>query len=54
MALPEGASRTGQQSQQQFEFKHAVTLQDPSGKPIAPLSVVSTRVAKPSPSGVAN
>ncbi|MDO3549714.1 hypothetical protein [Ralstonia pseudosolanacearum] len=52
--LPEGASRTGQQSPQQFTFTHEVTLKDASGKPVAPASVVSTRVGKPSPSGVAN
>ncbi|WP_425952884.1 hypothetical protein [Ralstonia pseudosolanacearum] len=52
--MPEGASRTAQQSPQEFTFTHELKLQDPSGKPIAPLSVVSTRVAKPSPSGVAN
>ncbi|MGY3551179.1 hypothetical protein [Bradyrhizobium sp. USDA 4469] len=52
--LPEGASRTGQQSPQQFTFTHEVTLKDASGKPVAPASVVSTRVGKPSPSGAAN
>ncbi|MCD9228933.1 hypothetical protein ACPPTR_10495 [Ralstonia pseudosolanacearum] len=52
--LPEGASRTGQQSPQQFTFTHEVTLKDASGKPVAPANVVSTRVGKPSPSGVAN
>ncbi|WP_407122182.1 hypothetical protein [Bradyrhizobium sp. STM 3561] len=52
--MPDGASRMAQQAPQEFTFTHELKLQDPSGKPIAPLSVVSTRVAKPSPSGVAN
>ncbi|MGA4191064.1 hypothetical protein ACI2UG_04360 [Ralstonia nicotianae] len=52
--MPDGASRMAQQAPQEFTFTHELKLQDPSGKPIAPLSVVSTRVAKPSPSGVSN
>ncbi|MDN3365887.1 hypothetical protein QQO24_01710 [Ralstonia pseudosolanacearum] len=52
--MPEGASRTAQQAPQEFTFTHEVTLKDASGKPVAPASVVSTRVGKPSPSGVAN
>ncbi|MDO3558291.1 hypothetical protein [Ralstonia pseudosolanacearum] len=52
--LPEGASRAAQQSQQQIEFKHHIVLEDKAGKPVAPVSVVSTRVSRPSPSGSAN
>ncbi len=52
--LPEGASRTGQQSPQQFAFSHEIVLRDTKGQQIAPASVVSTKVGVPSPFGGAN
>ncbi|KWA45799.1 hypothetical protein WL27_05315 [Burkholderia multivorans] len=52
--LPEGARAAAQQAPQQFTFTHEVTLRDASGKPVAPASVVSTRVGAPSAFGGTN
>ncbi|MCO1381809.1 hypothetical protein L0Y87_05900 [Burkholderia multivorans] len=52
--LPEGARAAAQQAPQQITFTHEVTLRDASGKPVAPASVVSTRVGAPSAFGSTN
>lgn len=52
--LPDGARAAAQQSPQAFTFTHEVTLRDAAGKPVAPASVVSTRVPAPNTFGGSN
>lgn len=53
--LPAGrSSRVGQAGAQGFSFEHRVVLEDKVGNPVAPASVVSTKVGAPTPFGGAN